>query len=90
MPTLLQLGGKNQTIKLEYSVNKTDKGAVGTAFVVDQLGNKAEVIAPNFFAGTVRGAAGRRGRGGPRAGVCMRASGAGGRHAVTCFARGLP
>lgn len=44
-------------LKLEYSVNKTDKGDVGTAFVVDPLGNKAEVVAPNWFAGPVRGGA---------------------------------
>ncbi|GBF90742.1 hypothetical protein Rsub_03043 [Raphidocelis subcapitata] len=53
IPTVLQIDGKNQTIKLDYAINKTDKGAVGSAFVIDQLGNKAAVLAPNWFAGTM-------------------------------------
>lgn len=51
--TMMKVKDAPAHLKVEYAVNKTDKGSVGTAFVVDQMGNKAEVLAPNWFAGTM-------------------------------------
>ncbi|GBF90743.1 hypothetical protein Rsub_03044 [Raphidocelis subcapitata] len=53
METMLKVKDAPSHLKLDYVVNKTDAGAVGTAYVIDEAGNKAEVLAPNWFAGTM-------------------------------------